>query len=175
MDFVVVVVYSLKFVLNLVCDVDGNSSHVRYVEDLDLSHIGTVIAANSAFVHYVALNRLNLANASIQIIDDTWFGSTNNLLELKLNHNELTGVRRSHFRNLKKLRLLNLMDNNIENFEQNTFHDLNQLTHLNLRFNKLRALNSFGSLSRLQSLDLGENSINEVNNLNCFSNICSIT
>lgn len=114
-------------------------------------------------MQYTALTRLNLANASIQSIDDTWFNSNNNILELNLRHNELTALRRANFRNLKKLRLLHLSDNNIEDIEQNTFHDLNQLTHLNLRFNKIRTLSYLGNLNRLQNLDLGENSINEVN------------
>lgn len=151
-----------KFTPYICLNLDTDGNHVRYIEDLDLSHIGTVIVPNSAFVHYTVLNRLNLANASIQSIDDTWFNSNNNILELNLHHNELSALRRVQFRNLRKLRLLQLMDNNIESIEQNTFHDLNQLTHLNLRFNKLRTLNYFGNLNRLQSLNLGENSIFEV-------------
>lgn len=54
------------------------------------------------------------------------------------------------------------MDNNIENIEQNTFQDLNQVTYINLRFNRIRTLAPLGHMSRLNSLDLGENSITEV-------------
>lgn len=106
--------------------------------------------------------RLNLANASIQTIEDNWFNSNSNLLEMDLRHNELSTLRRGQFRNVKLLHLLNLMDNNIGSIEQNSFQDLNQLTHLNIRHNRLRTLTYFGSLNRLQSFDLGENSISEV-------------
>lgn len=136
---------------------------MSYVEDLDLSHIGVVTVPNLAFVYYTSLKRLNLGNASIRSIEDNWFNSNNNLLEWDLSHNEVVTLRRAQFRQLKQLRLLNLMDNNIETIEQNSFQDLNQLTHLNLRFNRIRTLVPFGHMNRLTTLDLGENSINEVN------------
>lgn len=133
-----------------------------YVEDLDLSHLGVVTIPNMGFVYYTSLKRLNLGNASIRSIDDSWFNSNNNLLEWDMSHNEVVTLRRAQFRYLKQLRLLNLMDNNIETIEQNSFQDLNQLTHLNLRFNRIRILSPLGQMNRLHTLDLGENSINEV-------------
>lgn len=139
---------------------------MNYIEDLDLSHIGTVIVPKSAFVYYTALNHLNLANASIQAIDDNWFSSNssdNKLVELDLHHNQLKLLRRGHFRHLKLLRILNVMHNEIEAIEQNSFQDLNQLTHLTVRFNRLTLLTYFGELNSLQYFDLGENSIVEVN------------
>lgn len=146
----------------MVVFVDAEGGHLRHVEDFDLSHIGTVVIPSAPFIQYTSLTRLNLANASIRSIDDNWFSSSNNILDLDLRHNELMTLRRGHFRHLKQLRLLNLMDNNIENIEQNSFQDLNQLTHLNIRFNRLRSLTYFGNLNRLESFDLGENSISEV-------------
>lgn len=133
---------------------------------MDLSHIGTVIVPKSAFVYFTALNRLILANASIEAIDDSWFSgnsSDNKLVELDLHHNKLKLLRRGHFRHLKLLRILNVMNNNIEVIEQNSFQDLDQLTHLTVRFNQLTLLTYFGELSNLQYFDLGENSIVEVN------------
>lgn len=144
--------------------IDTDSNNVGYVEDLDLSSVGVVTIPNAAFVQYASLKRLNLENASIRAIDDSWFNSNNNILEWNLSHNEVATLRRTQFRHLKQLRLLNLMDNNIETIEQNSFQDLNQLTHLNLRFNRIRTLVPFGRLNRLNVLDLGENSISEVNN-----------
>lgn len=148
------------FLFGLVLDTDG--SNLGYVEDLDLSHIGVLTIPNSAFVYYTSLTRLNLANASIRSIEDTWFSSNNNILDWDLSHNEIVALRRAQFRHFKQLRLLNLMDNNIESIEQNSFQDLNQLTHLNLRYNRIRTLTPLGHMNRLQTLDLGENSINEV-------------
>lgn len=159
------------FEINLdIFRLETDTSKVIYVEDLDLSHIGTLIVPNSAFVQYIALKRLNLANASIQSIDEHWFNTENKLLDLDLSHNELTGLQRAQFRNLKQLRLLNLMDNNIETIEANTFQDLTQLTHLNLRFNRIQMLAALGHLNRLQQLDMGENSITEVSRIDFLAN-----
>lgn len=144
---------------------DADANYVNSVEDLDLSHIGTVAYPSNAFLYYTSLIRLNLANTSVRSIDDNWFISNSNIVELDLSHNELTTLQGGQFRNVEKLRLLNLMDNNIESIGINTFQDLNQLTHLNLRLNKLQSLTDLGHLSRLQHFDLAENSINEVKNI----------
>lgn len=154
--------YVNDLVLYIYLETDGNN--VGYVEDLDLGSIGVVTIPNAAFVDYASLKRLNLENASIRTIDDSWFNSNNDIVEWNLSHNEVATLRRTQFRHLKQLRLLNLMDNNIETIEPNSFQDLNQLTHLNLRFNRIQTLIPFGRLNRLNVLDLGENSITEVNN-----------
>lgn len=139
---------------------------MNYIEDLDLSHIGTVHVSKSAFQHCLALKHLNLANASIQAIDNSWFNSNsslNQLIEFNLQHNKLNLLHRGHFRHLKELRILNVMHNNIETIEQNSFQDLDQLTHLRVRFNALRLLTYFGELSNLINFDMGNNTIGEVN------------
>lgn len=139
---------------------------MNYIENLDLSHNGLVIVPKSAFEPYTALTRLNLANASIQAIDDNWFSSNssaNKLIEMDLHHNKLKLLRRGHFRYLKKLQKLNVMDNDIRVIEQNSFQDLDQLTHLTARSNHLKLLTYFGELDHLQYFDLGENLIGEVN------------
>lgn len=150
-----------------------DSKYLNYIEDLDLSHIGVVIVPKSAFEPYSALIRLNMANASIQAIDDSWFSSNssaNKLMEMDLHQNKLKLLRRGHFRHLKQLRKLNVMNNDIEVIEQNTFQDLDQLTHLTVRSNQLTLLTYFGELNHLQYFDLGENLIGEV--ILQYSSIC---
>lgn len=148
---------------------DVDSNRLNHVEDLDLSNVGVAIIPNYAFAYGIhALKRLNVANASIALIDETWFSNNNRLLELDLSHNRVKTLRRTQFRHLKHLRLLNLMNNDVENIEANSFQDLNQLTHLNLRHNNIRSIHTIGQLNRLQSLDLGVNIISEVNDLYCY-------
>lgn len=61
--------------MNLKClfCLEADGSNLIYVEDLDLSHIGTAIVPNSAFISYASLTRLNLGTTNIESNYDLLF------------------------------------------------------------------------------------------------------
>lgn len=83
---------------------------------------------------------------------------------LNLEENSLNLIKYDRLEGLKSIQKLSLAHNEISLIEQNSFQDLVNLTCLKLNNNKIAILNEtiFSNLwSKLNSLDLSENPINE--------------
>ncbi|XP_053407432.1 protein slit-like isoform X1 [Mercenaria mercenaria] len=84
--------------------------------------------------------------------------------KLDLQGNEITTIKETDFKNLRRLRSLNLMKNQIETIEKSSFQDLVNMKRLRLDRNKLRQVPDllFANMPQLQRLDLSFNKIKRI-------------
>lgn len=132
------------------------------MEKLDLSDIGRVSISNDGFRPFMRLLDLNLAGASLSVLNSEWFDEYNSITRLDLSHNELTTIRRTDLKSLKNLSEITLAGNNIVEVEANAFDDARRLVMLNLRANRISTIPNMGELYDLKVLDLSENAIAQV-------------
>ncbi len=103
------------------------------LNDNDISRI----SADGKFVNLINLNKLDLRNNRISIIEEGAFQGASNLYELNLRTNRLTCIGNETFIGLKSLRLLALYDNGISTITSGAFDSLKELSTVNLMGNPL--------------------------------------
>ncbi|XP_071792808.1 slit homolog 2 protein-like isoform X2 [Asterias amurensis] len=95
------------------------------------------ISADGKFVNLINLNKLDLRNNRISIIEEGAFQGASNMFELNLRTNRLTCIGNETFIGLKSLRLLALYDNGISTITSGAFDSLKELSTVNLMGNPL--------------------------------------
>jgi len=138
------------------------------------------------------LQRVNLANNKIKIIDNGTFINFKKLEILELNMNQIKRLQIDWTKGLDNLKTLNLNSNKLDTLPQNIFKDLLRLEKLNLSNNNFHFTDTtnspFLNLKKLKYLDLsnsdfldsiGPNSFKDLNNLEIIwlvkSNIKSLS
>ena len=81
-----------------------------------------------------------------------------NLIELDLEHNQISFIEPNALIYVPELRLLNLKHNSIETISSNTLGNLTKLETLLLSYNQLKLIGSIDQLNSLRVLDLSFNS-----------------
>lgn len=107
---------------------------------------------------------LNASQNGIVIVEHKTFFHMPNLLELRLNRNQISTVQTGAFRNLKNLQLLDLSYNSIQSLDKWDMNDLTELRILKIDHNKFCTMQrmSLTPLYNLQELDLSSNDISNV-------------
>ncbi|XP_022086573.1 slit homolog 2 protein-like isoform X2 [Acanthaster planci] len=103
------------------------------LNDNDISRI----SAGGKFLNLINLNKLDLRNNRISIIEEGAFEGAENLFELNLRSNRLTCIGNETFIGLRSLRLLALYDNGISTITSGAFDSLKELSTVNLMGNPL--------------------------------------
>ena len=124
------------------------------------------------------LQRVNLANNKIKLIDNETFISFKKLEILELNMNQIKRLQINWTKGLENLKTLDLNTNKLDTLPQNIFKDLLRLEKLNLSNNNFHFTDTtnspFLNLKKLKYLDLsnsnfldsiGPNSFKDLNNL----------
>lgn len=115
---------------------------------------------HNIFRQQPALEKVSLAQNSIQRIRERSFAGLNSLRLLNISGNSLKQIPVGSF-NLPQLVVLDLANNDIEELGPNTFANLQNLQALNISMNSIRQLNSdiFNGLSSLTGLLVNENNL----------------
>lgn len=129
------------------------------------------------FVDLPSLQKLFLTNNKITTIHDKAFVHLTNLQELEINRNSLFSLNSETFSGLINLEKLDLSSNNLEVIGDNTFMPLNNLKILNLEGNKIQMLDekAFNGLKNLYALSLAHNELTNIENVEVFSALRSLT
>jgi Leucine-rich repeat (LRR) protein len=135
--------------------IDSNDFH--NIEVFNIS--GNNLMRVNYFKNWSHLQILNLCGNEIEIINKDDFSGLENLVELKLNNNNLTEVVSFSFQSLTKLKKLHLCLNKIEKIDTDGFIGLENLEELDLANNRLIKFNAniFESLKTLKKLDISDN------------------
>ncbi|XP_018576426.1 chaoptin-like [Anoplophora glabripennis] len=151
---------------NNLTELQGDTFYgLESLKTLDLSSSNIGMCDDKSFVGLKSLEVLYLQNNSLTAIESQLvFGSLSSLLDLHLEHNNISSIDMKSFSGLKKLLRLHLQGNNLEDIPIGAFQYLTTLKDLNLSNNLIQLLKT-GALSNLQSLESLDLSDNELVNL----------
>ena len=134
----------------------------EYLEYLDLSNnqIGSI--PKNSFYSQIKLTELNLSNNKLTSLPRDLFTRTQKLRILNLSGNSIGAL--PDFSKLHMLEELNLFENPLHNFPVNALSNMMNLKHLNLRSCQLNEIKegTFDNLRHLESLNLGDNNLKEL-------------
>ncbi|RNA38415.1 Slit 2 [Brachionus plicatilis] len=118
-----------------------------------------VIKSNGAFKKLKNLQRLDLRNNKIYLIEENAFQGADQLSELFLNENFLSNISPNMFSGLQNLKTLLLRSNSLNFLTNNSFNNLNQLRLLSLYDNQISCIQrgAFDNLKSLSTLNLMSN------------------
>lgn len=154
---------------------DSSFTPLSKLELLNLSNNNLRDITSRTFEGLFRLETLFLNNNQIVSKDVPFFFLGTQLIELDLSFNYLTGVYKSNFNALKRLRKLNLRGNVIKKIEENSFQDLKKLNQLTVSGNKIESIttNIFSGLENLKYFYIHGNPISEVQSkyLNVFKSL----
>ncbi|KAB0797008.1 hypothetical protein PPYR_11069 [Photinus pyralis] len=133
------------------------------LSELDLSHNSIQNLSLQAFKGLTELRVLKLGHNKLQVIDGRVFGHFRSLNVLSMEYNQITNVSQAGFDSLKTLWNLDLTGNKLTRLG-NIFHKISTLEELHLSNTSLVSLDSgsFQGLTRLQKLDLSQNSLRSI-------------
>uniref|UniRef100_A0A8C1JG34 Leucine-rich repeat-containing protein 15-like n=1 Tax=Cyprinus carpio TaxID=7962 RepID=A0A8C1JG34_CYPCA len=117
---------------------EGFSRGLGSLRDLSLNRLTSL--DSSCFVHFDALQRLNLSHNAIETIKMRAFGSMSTLRQLQLNSNNLTVLKNGIFSMLRNLEVLNLHQNQIHYLDVGMLSPLTSLALLDLTNNNLSTI-----------------------------------
>lgn len=104
-----------------------------------------------------------MASAGLTELHGSWFRNSNILIDLNMNHNSLTILKRADLRSLRNLMYADFSNNQIRLVEEMVFGDLTKLKYLDLRYNEITEIDSkFPANSNMHSLRLSHNLIENV-------------
>lgn len=117
-----------------------------------------------AFANLTSLQKLELKQNQIQILEKYSIANLPSLKEINLGQNNIREVGRDIFKNLPALKSLHLEENHINVVQDLAFNDLKNLEELQMYKNQLTAIsrNTFSGLSSLRRLDLHSNLLSEL-------------
>ena len=134
----------------------------EYLEYLDLSNnqIGSI--PKDSFYSQINLTELNLSNNKLTSLPRELFTRTQKLRVLNLSGNSIGAL--PNFSKLLMLEELNLFENPLHNLPVNALSDMKNLRYLNLRSCQLNEIKegTFDNLNHLESLNLGDNNLKEL-------------
>lgn len=110
-----------------------------------------VIKSNGIFKKLKNLQRLDLRNNKIYLIEEFAFQGADQLNELFLNENFLTNISPNMFTGLENLKTLLLRSNKLNFLTNNSFNNLKQLRLLSLYDNQISCIQK-GAFDNLKSL-----------------------
>lgn len=132
------------------------------VDEIYVENSGVNWIAGSAFPSGSVLKRLSMQRNNIIELPESLFAKTTQLSNIDFAYNHIDKIHAMAFKGTEKsLRRLNLTHNHIKQLEKETFQDFNRLTVLDLSHNLIETVQL--ALSRLQTLNLSFNKIQELN------------
>ena len=139
----------------------GRTPQVRYKL---MEVTGVSVCSDLTAAHLADVDRLDLHNTGITMLQADDFSGLGNLTNLSLNRNFLQGLPDEVFSGLSRLESLQIWDNVLSELPEGIFSDLNNLQRLGLSSNRLRGLpeDAFSHLNNLQRLGLGSNHLREL-------------
>lgn len=122
----------------------------------DVGHLTSTVLNST---NLISVSRLRMEGAGVTGVADGAFSALQNLQNLSLNQNLLTGFSSSWFAQPGALVELDLVENQIEAVAPSMLSGFNALRRLNLSQNRIREIRigSFSSLEVLSELDLSGN------------------
>lgn len=79
-----------------------------------------------------------MASAGLKELNGQWFNISNNIIELNMQNNSLTILKRADLRTLPKLENLDLSHNRISHLGRDCFAELTNIKTINLESNMLK-------------------------------------
>lgn len=131
-----------------------------YATDLRLNDNALIsLKNNGLFTKLLNLQKLDLRNNAIEIIEDGTFQGASSILDLLLTENKLKEVNSKTFVGLSNVRTLMLRTNALECIHNDTFTDLDSIRMISLYDNHIRCImpGSFDRLGHLSTLNLLSN------------------
>lgn len=113
------------------------------------------------FLHFKSVSRLDIKDCSMLTITSNVFENATNLLQLRMNNDQLERINLKQFTGAKNLELLELEINNIQQIDSGAFEGLEKLEGLSLKNNKLTSLpeNIFDPLKALKWINMENNKL----------------
>ena len=166
---------SLDLSSNRLTTMSKSFAGLHKLESLSLNRLETFTHIEDSSIFFGlsdSLTRLELQHNQLSFIDPAVFIVLPNLLELNLLGNALHDLNEQTFAGLKNLRSLNLSNNRLVYLMKNLFAPLSQLETLDLSINKLTELkdDAFLGAENLKSINLKGNELTSFN-LNCIDSI----
>jgi len=114
------------------------------------------------FKNFKKLERVNLEENLLTIIEPNTFSGLTNLKELYFSHNNIKYIDWTTFEGSSSLEVIDLSNNEITSIDENAFSELKNLIDINLFQNQIRLFPNF-PCKMLQFINLSKNQILEIN------------